>query len=363
MSILIIFNFTVSKYFETCVCSRYKAISKLTFFLNLFLGLVIIALAVFRVDIATLAKSEQAPKLAVFITATLLTFLMGVTTFYNPTQRWRELRDNAETMHSEVFKFRTRTGIYEVSITDTGSAETRFMARIEESIRTAVHSAALTSSSFTRLYSKGVYVHGQNPEGGVLSAFDHSKRVDVERPINTNAPIADDHHSPMKPTQYITARLIPLRDYYNSRVPKIYRERKVMTALLLASTAAISIIAFVGGLTAADANVEAEAGQQFVCDTVGQTCTFIPLEPARNMGLYTTLVAGLASCLTAWQEFKVRLALLCHDLRHLSEHLTHHCGLLTIPPVTGDGPEAQPLLLGDFLDQKLDAVVGQFDFG
>ena len=349
MSILIIFNFTVSKYFETCVCSRYKAISKLTFFLNLFLGLVIIALAVFRVDIATLAESEQAPQLAVFITATLLTFLMSVTTFYNPTQRWRELRDIAETMHSEVFKFRTRTGIYEVSITDTGSAETRFMAKIEESIRTAVHSAALTSSSFTRLYSKGVYVHGQNPEGGVLSAFDHSKRVDVERPINTNAPIADDHHSPMKPTQYITARLIPLRDYYNSRVPKIYRERKVMTALLLASTAAISIIAFVDSLTAADANLEAEAGQQFVCK--------------QNMGLYTILVAGLASCLTAWQEFKVRLALLCHDLRHLSEHLTHHCGLLTIPPVTGDGPEAQPLLLGDFLDQKLDAVVGQFDFG
>jgi hypothetical protein len=106
----------------------------------------------------------------------------------------------------------------------------------------------------------------------------------------------------MKPTQYITARMVPMRDYYNCRVPKNYKERKIMTTLLLASTAAISIIAFADAL---DPKTAADASQPCIYDAVEQTWSFTPVAAARNMSMYTTLVAGLASCLTAWQEFKV----------------------------------------------------------
>jgi hypothetical protein len=292
---------------------QFKIISKVTYLLNLLLGLCIIALTVFRTDIATLAESDHAPKLAVFIVAALLSFLTGLTTFYNPTQRWRELRDIAEAMHSEILRFRTRTGAYEVSISDARQSEACFMSKIEGSISTATQSAALSTSSFQRSYPRRVYTHGQNPEGGDLFAFDHSK-LDSERPINTKAHVIDDHHSPMKPTQYITARLVPMLHYYQSRVPAKYKERKIMTTLLLASTIAISMIAFADALSGERISAEKEARKQCLYDAAQQTSMFEDsvLQACdeltqRNMGLYTSLVAGVASCLTAWQEFKVSI--------------------------------------------------------
>ena len=45
-----------------------------------------------------------------------------------------------------------------------------------------------------------------------------------------------------KPSQFVTARLIPMLDYYQSRVPKKYREYKTTVFLSVAATCSIAIL-------------------------------------------------------------------------------------------------------------------------
>ena len=45
-----------------------------------------------------------------------------------------------------------------------------------------------------------------------------------------------------KPSQFVTARLIPMLDYYQSRIPKKYREYKTTVFLSVAATCSIAIL-------------------------------------------------------------------------------------------------------------------------
>ena len=45
-----------------------------------------------------------------------------------------------------------------------------------------------------------------------------------------------------KPSQFVTARLIPMLDYYQSRVPLKYREYKTTVFLSVASTCSIAVL-------------------------------------------------------------------------------------------------------------------------
>ena len=45
-----------------------------------------------------------------------------------------------------------------------------------------------------------------------------------------------------KPSQFVTARLVPMLDYYQSRVPLKYREYKTTVFLSVAATCSIAIL-------------------------------------------------------------------------------------------------------------------------
>jgi hypothetical protein len=79
----------------------------------------------------------------------------------------------------------------------------------------------------------------------------------------------------MNPVQTSEIRLIPTLHYYQSRLPKLYRERKLSMVCLLLSQAAIGVLAFLDGMS----------------DIEGLTP-------------YTAIVAGVSGALVAWQEFK-----------------------------------------------------------
>ena len=58
--------------------------------------------------------------------------------------------------------------------------------------------------------------------------------------LSADAPVAiqdwaevDNHHSPMKPSQYISARLVPMLDYYRTQLPRKYMEWKATVFLIL----------------------------------------------------------------------------------------------------------------------------------
>ena len=256
---------------DICVynAARYKRLAKVSYFVQLLLGIVIIVLTVFREKIdgntcsdeqidghtcelclgnSSAASEDDSSSTGIFVTALLLTSLVSTTAFFNPSLRWRELRAASESLQSDIFQFRTRTGAFAVTVSDDRRPELELRERIQNSRTRMVQMASLTESSFTRKYPDKVWRHGQN-EGQLLEGshtFDVTKLsrdapFDIEAIAGENP---DNHYAPMKPSQYISARLVPVLDYYQSRVPVKYREWKVTAFMMIAVRATNRTVPF-----------------------------------------------------------------------------------------------------------------------
>jgi hypothetical protein len=222
---------------------KYKRLAKVSYFLQLLLGVVVIVLTVFRENIdSAVAEDDSAvadnatdagsfSSTGIFVTAALLTVLTGMSAFFSPAQRWRELRATAESLQSDIVQFRTRTGLFGVIMSEPRRPELRLMNRISDAKKRVVQLGGLGESSFTRNYPATVYQHGQN-KGTRSSPFDLSQ-LGVDAPVHIEEGPVDNHHSPMKPSQYIKARLAPMLHYYRRRLPQKYREWKATVFLLL----------------------------------------------------------------------------------------------------------------------------------
>jgi hypothetical protein len=214
---------------DICVynATHYKRLAKATFVLCLLLGTIVIVLTVSKSHIdgtvvsqtltctlrsqpnetSTCEAHEEdtfdtsfTTATGIFMTAALLTIITGMNTFYDPSRRWRELRAIAESMQSDVFQFRTRTGRYAISRAEPRGPEQLFIRRIQDARVEVVQLAGLTESSFTRKYKNKVYRHGQNQNSSV-DAFQIGK-LSEDAPIHIEdgsrgGSVIDNHHSPM----------------------------------------------------------------------------------------------------------------------------------------------------------------------
>jgi hypothetical protein len=231
--------------FDECIYSaaHYKLLAKATYVLCLLLGTLVIILTVFKAHIdgtretcavfalrvqpnetcgtcevqdvmETPADKRFTASACIFTTASLLIMVTGMNTFYDPSRRWRELRAIAESLQSDVFAFRTRTGPYIIDRATPRGAEQRFVWRILDARVSVVQLAGLAESAFTRQYKGKVYSHGQN-EGSSAENFD-IRRLSKAAPIHIedgsrDGRIIDNHHSPMLEMQHVnhTVKLLP----------------------------------------------------------------------------------------------------------------------------------------------------------
>ena len=92
--------------------------------------------------------------------------------------------------------------------------------------------------------------------------------------MKLHCPIKFRQHLRRKPRQYVTARLIPLLDYYQSRVPQKYREYKVTVFLSLLATSSIAVLSHLGAREGSETDYTAIAA----------------------------VVSGCAGAITAWQS-------------------------------------------------------------
>ena len=235
---------------------KYKQVAKLAYFTQLLLCIVIVVLTVFRerindsLDCALEDEtcSSTFSSSATFVASSLLTLLTGMTEFVQPSQRWRELRAIAESLQSDIFQFRTRTGSFAISLTDPRQPELTFRAKIQQCRTTVIQSGGLTESSFARAYPSHVFQHGQNERASKIT-FD-VEQVSDDGPIDfQHRAVSDNHHSPMKPSQYISARIVPMQHYYRSRVPRKYRERKALVFLVLVATSGIAVLSYLSAVS------------------------------------------------------------------------------------------------------------------
>ena len=122
-------------------------------------------------------------------------------TFFDPARRWRELRAVAESMQSDVVRFRTRTGMFTVDRAEIRGPEQLFLRKIQSSRIAVVQLAGLTESSFARNYSSRVYRHGQN-KASTADTFE-LRNLGDDAPIHMlesgfpDGRVIDNHHSPM----------------------------------------------------------------------------------------------------------------------------------------------------------------------
>ena len=122
-------------------------------------------------------------------------------TFYDPSRRWRELRAVAESMQSDVVRFRTRTGMFTVDRAEIRGPEQLFLRKIQSSRIAVVQLAGLTESAFARTYTSGVYRHGQN-EASTADNFE-IRKLSPDAPIHmmesgsADRRVVVNHHSLM----------------------------------------------------------------------------------------------------------------------------------------------------------------------
>ena len=122
-------------------------------------------------------------------------------TFYDPSRRWRELRAVAESMQSDVFRFRTRTGIYTEDRAEIRRPDQLFLRKIQNLSIAVVQLAGLTESSFARKYSSRVYRHGQNKtstdDNFEIRKLSERSPIHMMESGSPGGRVIDNHHSPM----------------------------------------------------------------------------------------------------------------------------------------------------------------------
>jgi len=282
--------------------SVYKFLTKLMFAMQLLLGIAAVMVTIVS------AKSEheedfKAAILAITVAATLVT---GLTAFFNPQARWKELRCIATSLQSTIYQFRTRTANFAGGTpTDDSSPVKQFYEEILTAQLALYQGADLAQDRVTatlRHREVGFWNTGNvfgwvihwctapplptghrvpvshrkavngwphlTPAGikrrnvelrtkerlekhlkdGILGGQGETHLQDPEADIEKLAAQAkpldnwDDCHSPLKPSNYVTARLKPMVQFYEARQPRVYRKQTRIKVLLLLITAASTVL-------------------------------------------------------------------------------------------------------------------------
>jgi hypothetical protein len=193
------------------------------------------------------------------------TIIAGLTSFMNPATRWHLLRSSALQIESEIWWFRTRTGKYRDARSSTSrTAEKKFHKALNEIEHATLQSGDLQLTTF---YSKGKIKwskHGQ---------FDRSNccwagmccRASKESVVPLDQ--IDNHHSPLRPNEYLNFRLQPMQQFYIRRLPGYSRSRSITKMVTVLGSISSSILTVI------------------------------------DMAQYSVLLVVIISCVVAWSEF------------------------------------------------------------
>lgn len=250
------------------------------------------------------AITEPTLETLLLVFSLLMSFVCGWTMFLDPAKKWTFLRGGQLELESEIWRFRARVGMYAGSHTSLSvltrgeserQAEERFQQVLQSVRNRVLEGASLKETSFYSVTTSTddiyVDVDTSQREGPVqpgtlercwcflfgdpaaqqqpgLTAS-HQKHGQYRGgPLGPRPGPGDDNfHSPVSPHAYIRWRLMREHRFYQDRIPEYARHRMLMQALLMCSLILATLITAVG------------------------------------FPLWTSIVAAVASGLSAWQEF------------------------------------------------------------
>ena len=203
------------------LAGRYKQACKIIFALQLLVSWLVVVGAGAYAD----EMSHGYNMHAVFGLAVAFSVLVSLDGMLNPKARWRQLRSSAMSLHSIIWRYRTRTGPFEVdeSRNESSRPEDMLCTVLKDWRDELLAGAGLKTSNLRRKYPSHVYRHHQD-RGKVAND-------------------ADDHQSPTQPNRYIKLRVEPMMDFYAMRVPKYTNHGFVLKTTVLLLGVASSVLA------------------------------------------------------------------------------------------------------------------------
>ena len=180
--------------------------------------------------------------------ATLVTLLSALDAFLNAKTRWRQLRSSSGALEAVLWLYRARVGRFQQSISETARPETELCEAINMWRDELVSAADLQTTDLERLRPPKVYLHHQNaPADHRPRAAAASQGLPASPKRAAGAvmePGSDDHHSPIKPDQYIALRLDKMMRFYQRRLPIYTRLRFVLRTTVLLCTASSAVLSY-----------------------------------------------------------------------------------------------------------------------
>ena len=244
------------------LAGRYKRMCKLAYILQLLLGWLAIALAsVADADIACAAAASNTPIAwlpltcgeegcglvhAVFAVSVAMTLVIAADSILHSHSRWRHLRIGAGALESVIWKYRTRTGAFEVDETggnsqDPHGPEEALLRAVRSTRQIMLASANLATSELGKKYPLTVYKHLQ--DRGEPKAIPRARMTADADARHTEETVKDDFQSPTQPTKYIALRIEPAMAFYQKRIPRYARRAALLKLLVAVFGIAASVLA------------------------------------------------------------------------------------------------------------------------
>ena len=171
------------------------------------------------------------------------TIIVGFTSYMNPATRWHVLRSSALNLESEIWGFRTRTGKYsEDRLSVARGSEMTFQESLKDVMQETLQSGDLRRTPFYSKPPSNWAGHGQYENRGCCACcFNRNSK-------NTIVPslMIDNHHSPLKPAEFISFRLLPALKFYQSRLPSYARSRSFATTFMIFGSLSTCVMSFIG---------------------------------------------------------------------------------------------------------------------
>ena len=278
----------------------YKILAKTSYALMLLIGAAASIITVVSINRPLVIKEGLRASIVIGLSVAG-TAVVAVTKFLDPVQRWTQLQSAALALESECWKFRTRSGVYQLaSAKETASgpsrifcvlnlaplrcplphshrntttadrtsashccfntrhavagiSETASLRQVLETVRQHTSkSASLAETKFSstrELFHRpkgklSMYRHGQYLGCKNGGTFGHAAQVAADMK-HEHDPIFDDHHSPLTPEKYLRLRVEPMVRFYQNRMPTYFNARAVFEVIVLAGALSGTVMTWV----------------------------------------------------------------------------------------------------------------------
>jgi hypothetical protein len=247
------------------VSDRYKWTTKICYILMLLMSVAVVGVGLVMNSTKPIALDRITGNYIILGLSLANTIIAGLTSFMNPATRWHLLRSSALQIESEIWWFRTRTGKYRDARSSTSrTAEKKFHKALNEIEHATLQSGDLQLTTF---YSKGKIKwskHGQFDRSNCCWAG-RCCRASKESVVPLDQ--IDNHHSPLRPNEYLNFRLQPMQQFYIRRLPGYSRSRSITKMVTVLGSISSSILTVI------------------------------------DMAQYSVLLVVIISCVVAWSEF------------------------------------------------------------